>query len=198
MKNSLENTVAEFDPLDSSIILQEERSYLIVDLVTSLQINCLREIIPYIPLESHAFCPNEHSFRHIISFPKHFSSRSVADKLTANGFPSARIALVVPDLEVFSFFTWFWMVFYKCYYIGLRVFDINFLATIRIWIWFDLNVLSFSSRYSMNLPSWGSKLSAVNQTDTSTFIHLFIVPFGTVFLCSAVLSRKKWMEIYSN
>ncbi|VUZ46859.1 unnamed protein product, partial [Hymenolepis diminuta] len=31
MKNSLENTVAEFDPLDSSISFEEERSYLIVD-----------------------------------------------------------------------------------------------------------------------------------------------------------------------
>ncbi|KAM3174361.1 hypothetical protein ACTXT7_010710 [Hymenolepis weldensis] len=101
MKNSLENTVAEFDPLDSSISLQEGRSYLIVDLVTSLQINCIQEIIPDIPLESHAFYPNEHSFRHIISLPKHFSTRSVADKLTANGFPSARIALVVSDLEIY-------------------------------------------------------------------------------------------------
>nr|CDS31916.1 copper transporting ATPase 1 [Hymenolepis microstoma] len=99
--NTLENTVAEFDPLDSSISLRYESSYLIVDMVTSPQIDFIQEIVGDIPLESCAFCPNEQSYRHIISLPKQTSTRSIADKLTAHGFPSARISPVLSNLEIY-------------------------------------------------------------------------------------------------
>ncbi|VDN99112.1 unnamed protein product [Rodentolepis nana] len=98
--NSLENTVAEFDPLESSISLRHESSYLIVDMVASLLIDSIQEIVGDIPLESLAFCPNEQSYRHIISLPKQTSTRSVADKLTANGYPSASIRSVPSNLEI--------------------------------------------------------------------------------------------------
>lgn len=102
-KSTVETMVPEFESLDSSITLQEEKTYLIVDGVPSQRIDRLQQIANPIPLDSCAFCLNERSYRHLIALSTQTSTRSVADAFSAKGFPCARIAPTLSDLKAVFF-----------------------------------------------------------------------------------------------
>ncbi|KAH9285548.1 Copper-transporting ATPase 2 [Echinococcus granulosus] len=96
-----ESTSAEFDPLNSSLRLPGNKAYLIVDALPSPEIEELRRRLNLASLSSLAVCRVGQAYCHLVTLSKGLDTRSIADILTGNGFPSARIASVGTGFEVY-------------------------------------------------------------------------------------------------
>lgn len=86
--------------MDSSLRLSGDKAYLIVDAVPSSGTEELRQRLNIASLSSLTVCHVGQAHCHLIAISKDLDTRSVADALTGNGFPSARITSVGTSFEV--------------------------------------------------------------------------------------------------
>lgn len=93
-------SIAEFDPLETFLHLNEFSVYLIIDSVPTPSITDLQKHLDHVILSPFTACQIGSMYCHLVSLQKGVEARPIADTLSSFGFPSARINSVSSCFEV--------------------------------------------------------------------------------------------------